>query len=51
MNDLNAAFAWVNKLATIQKPLEGSTREARTWEEKLSNPIEGETVSDLEASA
>ena len=47
MNDLNAAFAWVSKLSTIQKPL----GEARSWEEKLSNPIEGETKSDTEASA
>lgn len=32
MNDLNAAFAWVNKLATIQKPLEVSTREEENEE-------------------
>ena len=32
MNELNAAFAWVNKLATIQKPVEGSTREEETEE-------------------
>ena len=32
MNELNAAFAWVNKLATVQKPEEVSTREAETEE-------------------
>ena len=32
MNDLNAAFAWVNKLATVQKPEEVSTREAENEE-------------------
>jgi hypothetical protein len=32
MNDLNAAFSWVNKLATVQKPEEGSTRETEIEE-------------------
>jgi len=41
MGELNSAFLWVNKLSTIQAPL----RETKTWEEMLSNPIEGETLS------
>jgi hypothetical protein len=32
MNELHGAFAWVNKLATVQKPEEGSTREAENEE-------------------
>lgn len=32
MNELHSAFAWVNKLATIQKPVEGSTREEKNEE-------------------
>lgn len=32
MNELHTAFAWVNKLATVQKPEKVSTREEETEE-------------------
>ena len=32
MNELHSAFAWVNKLATVQKPVEVSTREEENEE-------------------